>query len=193
MTKKIFMIAGPNGGGKTTTAMSLIASKEIDEFLNADEIARGLAPVHPESVSLAASKLLLKRLRELLGARKNFSFETTASGTNYIKYLKEAQEVGYIIYLMFLWLPGPDLAIERVAHRVKQGGHFIPEDVIRRRYYTGLKNLLTYYLPIANQALILDNAVVGSTKVIVRKHADGNLEIKKPIIWEEIREQVYGK
>lgn len=119
--------------------------------------------------------------------------ETTASGTNYIKHLKEAQEVGYTIYLLFLWLPGPDLAIERVAHRVRQGGHSIPEDVIRRRYYTGLKNLLTHYLPIANQALILDNAIVGSTKVIVRKHADGSLEVKKPIIWKEIQEEVYGK
>ncbi len=97
MNNKIFMIAGPNGAGKTTTAMSLIVnSPMIYEFINADEIAHGLAPLHAESMSLMASKLMIKRLKELLAANKSFAFETTGSGTNYIKYLKEAQVIGIL-------------------------------------------------------------------------------------------------
>lgn len=188
MTNKIFMISGPNGSGKTTTALSFIFSEIIDEFINADEIARGLAPLHPESMSLTASKLLIKRLKELLNAKKSFAFETTGAGTNYIKHLKQAQEIGYEIYLLFLWLPSPDLAVERVANRVKQGGHNIPEDTIRRRYFAGLKNLIKYYLPLANRALILDNSIAGADKIIARKHIDHDLKIEDPNIWKEIQE-----
>lgn len=187
------MISGPNGAGKTTTAMSFISSAAIDEFINADEIARGLAPLHPESMSLTASKLMLKRLKELLEAKKNFAFETTGAGTNYIKHLKQAQEVGYEIFLLFLWLPSSDLAVERVATRVEQGGHHIPEETIRRRYFMGLKNLVKYYLPLANGALILDNSVAGSNKIIARKHENYDLIIEEPSIWKEIQEVAYAK
>src|SRR6185503_997033 len=188
MNKKIFMIAGPNGAGKTTTAMSLISNiVMLDEFINADEIARGLAPMHPESMSLTASKLMLKRLRELIGSNKNFAFETTGSGTNYIKHLKEAQINGYEVNLMFLWLSSPDLATERVACRVKQGGHHVPEDTIRRRYYSGMKNLIHHYLPIVDKALIVDNSIAGFNKVIASKHAVNDLKIEEPIIWNEIQ------
>lgn len=188
------MIAGPNGAGKTTTAMSLISDiAMIDEFINADEIARGLAPMHPESMSLTASKLMLKRLRELLDAKKSFAFETTASGTNYIKHLREAQAVGYEIHLMFLWLHSPDLAVQRVAHRVEQGGHHIPENTIRRRYYAGLKNLIKYYLPLCDSALILDNSIAKMNKVIASKHTIDGLKIEEPSIWKEIEEVGHAK
>lgn len=193
MMKRIFMIAGPNGAGKTTTAMSFISSEMIDEFLNADEIARGLAPLHPESMALTASKLMLKRLKELLNASKNFAFETTGSGTNYIKHLKEAQAEGYEVHLMFLWLPSPDLAVKRVAKRVEQGGHHIPEDTIRRRYYAGIKNLITHYLPLVDRALILDNSIAGSTKIIARKHVKDGVKVEESIIWKEIQEVAHAK
>ena len=102
------MIAGPNGAGKTTMTLELIAGQTmLYEFINADEIARGLAPLHPESMALTASKLMIKRLRELLDANKNFAFETTASGKNYIKHLKTAKSKGYEISLVFLWLSEP--------------------------------------------------------------------------------------
>lgn len=192
LVKKIFMIAGPNGAGKTTTAMSLIANAPIDEFINADEIAHGLAPMHPESVWLTASKLMLIRLKELLDAYKSFAFETTGSGTNYIRHLKEAQAKGYEIHLMFLWLPSADLAVKRVAKRVEQGGHHIPEDTIRRRYYTGLKNLINYYLPLCDSALILDNSIDELNKVIARKPLEGGLKIEQPKIWKEIEESAHA-
>lgn len=193
MTKKIFMIAGPNGAGKTTSAMSFISSEMIDEFLNADEIARGLAPLHPESMSLTASKLMLKRLKELLDANKTFAFETTAAGTNYIKHLKEAQAKNYEVHLMFLWLPNPDLAVKRVAKRVQQGGHHIPENIVRRRYYLGIKNLIIHYLPLVDKALILDNSITESVKIIAQKYAKDDLKIKELIIWKEIEEVAHAR
>lgn len=158
-----------------------------------DEIARGLAPLHPESMSLTASKLMLKRLKELLDANKTFAFETTGAGTNYIKHLKEAQAKGYEVHLMFLWLPSPDLAIKRVAKRVEQGGHHIPEETVRRRYYLGIKNLIIHYLPLVDRALILDNSVAESTKIIAKKHAKDDLKVEELIIWKEIHEVAHAK
>lgn len=186
MTKKVFMIAGPNGAGKTTTAIPLIQNTEIDEFLNADEIARGLAPLHPESVSLSASKLMLKRFQELLSTHKSFAFETTASGTNYVKHIKRAKDLGYQFHLLFLWLSSPDLAVMRVAKRVSQGGHNIPEDVVRRRYNGGLKNLIQCYLPLTDSALILDNSLNEANKVIARKNDKNVLKVEETNIWKEI-------
>lgn len=188
------VIAGPNGSGKTTTASSLIPNSTVlYEFINADEIARGLAPMHPESMSLTASKLMIKRLRELLVANNSFAFETTASGTNYLKYLKEAQINGYEVHLIFLWLSSPELAVKRVARRVSQGGHHIPEETIRRRYYAGIKNLVRHYLPLSNTALILDNSIAEMNKIVVQKSSAAALEIKEPSIWKEIEEAAHAK
>ena len=189
MAKRVLMIAGPNGAGKTTMALTLIPNLlKVYDFINADEIAKALAPLHPETVALTASKLMLKRLRELLEAERSFAFETTASGTNYVKHLKEARDRGYEINLMFLWLSGPDQAVRRVATRVKQGGHHVPEETIRRRYYAGLKNLVQYYLPIVDQAMIIDNSSLESKKIIARKNNASSLVIYDMKIWEEIEE-----
>ncbi len=135
MSKKILMIAGPNGAGKTTMTLELIAEGSmLYEFINADEIAKGLAPLHPESMALTASKLMIRRLKELLDLNKSFAFETTASGTNYVKHLKQAKTQKYEINLTFLWLTSPEEAVKRVAQRVNQGGHHVLEDTIIRRY-----------------------------------------------------------
>lgn len=193
MTKHIYMIAGPNGAGKTTTALSMIPELAmVHEFINADEIARGLAPLHPESMALTASKLMVKRLRELLEGGRSFAFETTGSGTNYVKYLKAARDKGYHIHLMFLWLSSPDLAVERVRERVIQGGHHVPEGTIRRRYSAGLRNIIECYLPLANSALVLDNSTAHSRQTIARKKMDGCLEIENPKIWEAIQKVANG-
>jgi predicted ABC-type ATPase len=170
MSKRIFVFAGPNGAGKTTAALTIFPSLiNIYEFLNADEIAKGLAPLHPESVGLTASKLMINRLRELLDLDKNFAFETTGAGTNFVKYLEKAKEKKYEIHLLYLWLDDVELAIDRVAKRVAQGGHNIPEDVIRRRYISGLRNVINIYLPLSSNAVIIDNSNIGSHVVIDRK------------------------
>ena len=124
------MVASPNGAGKTTMAYALITNLEgaYGEFLNADEIARGLSPMRPESVSVEESKLMLKRFRLCLQECRNFIFETTGAAKIYEKYLNAAKEAGYEINLLFLWLSSSEQAIKRVALRVKQGGHNIPEE-----------------------------------------------------------------
>jgi predicted ABC-type ATPase len=195
MSKKILMIAGPNGAGKTTMTLEFIADRSIlYEFINADEIARGLAPLNPESVALTASKLMIRRLKELLDINKSFAFESTASGTNYVKHLKAAKSKGYEINLTFLWLASPDQAVKRVAQRVKQGGHFVPEETIIRRYYAGLKNLLTCYLPIADTANVLDNSSEESSKrLITRKNINGSIDIFDRTIWKKLEKTAYER
>jgi predicted ABC-type ATPase len=194
MPKRILMIAGPNGAGKTTAASNLVPDLTVlYEYINADEIARGLAPLNPESVALEASKLMVKRLQGLLKANKSFAFETTASGTNYLKYLKEAKDKGYEISLMFLWLPSPEQAMKRVIQRVMQGGHSIPEETIKRRYYAGIKNLLKYYLPIADIALILDNSMEKGARVIASKNTEYSLKVEDMAVWQKLEELGHGQ
>ncbi len=185
------MIAGPNGAGKTTMTLELIRDcSMLYEFINADEIARGLAPKHPESVALTASKLMINRLKELLNAEKSFAFETTASGTNYVKHLKAAKAKGYEISLTFLWLSKPEEAVKRVAQRVKQGGHHVPEESILRRYYLGIKNLVLHYLPLADEALVIDNSSEeeASKRLIARKNRNNPIDILDRAIWRKIEE-----
>jgi predicted ABC-type ATPase len=190
MSKKILMVAGPNGAGKTTLVQRLIInSSMLYEFINADEIARSLAPLHPESMALTASKLMIKRLKELLDSNRSFAFETTASGINYVRHLKSTQSQGYEINLTFLWLANPEQAIKRVAQRVKQGGHYVATEVIIRRYYLGLKNLKKYYLTLADKVLIMDNSSEESEeRVIAMKNGDNCLDILDKDIWREIEE-----
>ncbi len=191
MDKKIFMVAGPNGAGKTTTALIVFPDLKIFEFLNADEIARGLAPLNPESVPVAASKLLIKRFQELLDSHKSFAFETTASGKNYIKYLNEAKQNNYQIHLLFLWLHSPELAIKRVAERVQQGGHNIHKETIRNRYFSGLKNLFDHYLKLADSFLILDNSS-DKQKIIARKKINNLVDIQDSHTWTKMQELADG-
>jgi predicted ABC-type ATPase len=196
MSKKILMIAGPNGAGKTTMTLELIRScSMLYEFINADEIARGLAPKHPESMALTASKLMIQRLKELLNTGKSFAFETTASGTNYVKHLESAKAKGYEISLTFLWLSKPEEAVRRVVQRVKQGGHHVPEDSIVRRYFTGVKNLILHYLPLADEALIIDNSSEEEAprRVIARKNKNNPIDILDTVVWERIEEIAYGR
>lgn len=132
----VYVIAGPNGAGKTTFASEFLPDfVDCREFLNADLIAAGLAPFAPETQNIRAARLLLERIKELAAAKSDFGFETTLSGRTYARLLKEMQEKhGYKIVLFFLWLPTADMAVSRVANRVRQGGHHVPEIDIRRRH-----------------------------------------------------------
>jgi predicted ABC-type ATPase len=193
---RLMMIAGPNGAGKTTTANAFLSQQKnlYDEFLNADHIAKGLSPLNPESVNRQAGELMIQRFHACLKSNLNFVFETTASGLTYGTHLKRAKNHGYSINLMYLWLWGPEQAIKRVAQRVKQGGHNIPEEDIKRRYFRGLKNLVNLYLPLADTALILDNssAESGIRKIVARKEPNLQVQIEDQEIWEKIQELANG-
>ena len=143
--KKIIIIAGPNGAEKTTFARNFLP-READtlHFINADLIAAGLAPFNPESVSFKAARLMLDELDQSSEASESFAFETTLSGKHYLQRIQNWKDQGYIVKLWFITLSTPELAVSRVAERVSQGGHHIPEDVIRRRFAAGLKNLPKY-------------------------------------------------
>lgn len=155
----IYILAGPNGAGKTTFANTFLQPfARCREFLNADLIAAGLSPFAPESQAIRASELLLKRIDELVSTRSTFSFETTLAARSYQGSVIQWRRLGYRVILYFIWLPNPELAIQRVAKRVREGGHNIPETVVRRRYARGLANLLDLYIPIVNTTCIFDGA-----------------------------------
>ncbi len=153
----IYIIAGPNGAGKTTFASRYLPeSVACQEFLNADLIAAGLSPFAPETQSVRAAELMLERLRALVDSKETFSFETTLGARTYARWIPTWQSRGYRVVLFFLWLPSPELAIQRVAARVEQGGHDIPDSIIRRRYSRGLKNLLNLYAPLLDELQVYD-------------------------------------
>ena len=142
---KVLIIAGPNGAGKTTFARSFLPKEaHVLRFINADLIAAGLSPFAPEQMVVKAGRLMLQEVKEAVTKRESFAIETTLSGSAYLKHIREWQALGYEVSLFFLQLSSVELAIGRVAQRVKQGGHHIPEAVIRRRYQAGLDNFPIY-------------------------------------------------
>ena len=156
--KKIIIIAGPNGAGKTTFARDFLpAEAKTLRFINADLIAAGMAPFNPESAAFKAGRLMLQEIDECVAAGHDFAFETTLSGLSYLRKIKRWQTLGYQVKLWFLSLPSEDVAVSRVAQRVLQGGHNIPEKVIRRRYQAGLNNFNQRYSRVVDSWMLYDN------------------------------------
>ncbi len=156
---KCYIIAGPNGAGKTTFAENFLpVEAECLNFINADMIAKGIAPFNPESVALEAGKIFLNRIETMVSNNLSFAFETTLSGLNFIDHIKRWQSIGYEVILYFLYLPNEEMATNRVHLRVAQGGHNVPEDVIIRRYHRGCKNFQAHYKPIVNDWVVFDNS-----------------------------------
>ena len=157
--KHIYIISGPNGAGKTTASYTVLPKiLQCKEFVNADEIARGLSPFNPESVAIEAGRLMLKRISELLQRNESFSIETTLSTRSYFRLVEKAHSQGYDVTLLYFWLKSPQQAIERVAERVAKGGHYIPKDIIVRRYWEGLDNLFKIYMPIVDTWILVNNS-----------------------------------
>ena len=174
---RLYIISGCNGAGKTTASYTVLPDMlQCKEFVNADEIARGLSPFNPESVAIEAGRLMLFRIEELLNEKVDFAFETTLSTRSYTSLIKRAQEKGYYISLIYIWLDSPSLAIDRVKTRVQAGGHNIPEDIIKRRYKNGIKNLFQLYMPICDYWIILDNSQ-PPFKVIASGHKTEKMSI----------------
>lgn len=159
MNKNLYIIGGCNGAGKTTASYTVLPEiLNCKEFVNADEIARGLSPFNPESVAIEAGRLMLQRIDYLLEKDTSFSIETTLSTKSYVNLVKRAHEKGFSVKLLFFWLNSPELAIRRVAERVAKGGHNIPEPIVRRRYVAGIINLFALFMDQVDYWDIYDNS-----------------------------------
>ena len=175
VAKKMYIIAGCNGAGKTTASFTILPEfMQCDEYINADEIARGLSPFHPERVPVEAGKLMISRITELMRKGVTFAVETTLSTHSYVNLIKRAHKAGYTVELIFLWLSSADVAVQRVAKRVSEGGHNIPEDVIRRRYEAGIRNLIEIYSQIVDRWILIDN---NTTSVVVAETKSGETTV----------------
>jgi predicted ABC-type ATPase len=155
----VVVLAGPNGAGKSTLAPLLLRDKlAVTEFVNADDIARGLSGFGPDGVALEASRIMLARLRVLADARESFAFETTLASRSYAPWLRQLAKQGFDLHLLFLWLPKIELALTRVIVRVRLGGHGVPADIVRRRFRAGIRNFFALYRPLATTWRVYDNS-----------------------------------
>ncbi len=169
--------------------MLLRDTLRIDEFINADVIASGLSAFAPDRAAFAAGRIMLRRMKELAGNRENFALESTLSSRSLAPWLKQLKRNGYTVHLIFLWLVDANLAVKRVAERVKSGGHNVPETIIRRRYARSIGNFFNIYRPIADSWLMLDNSLLDSPKPIAWRNAGGSIQIVKNGPWNNLREQ----
>lgn len=187
----LYIIAGCNGAGKTTASFTLLPEMlNCEEFINADEIARGLSPLNPDKAAIEAGRIMLARINKLILNQFDFAFETTLATKSYIRTIELARKSGYQITLVFFWLDTVDLAKERVRTRVREGGHDIPENVIKRRYYSGLFNLFELYLQKSDYWMIFNNSKSPS-ELIAEGYSDLDIVIKNNITFELIKQQAY--
>ena len=188
MMKNLYIVSGCNGAGKTTASYTVLPEiLECREFVNADEIARGLSPFNAEGVAIEAGRLMLQRIEELLKEDVTFAIETTLATRSYVNLVKRAQRQGYRVNLLYFWLNSPELAMRRVAERVSKGGHGIPEVIIRRRYTAGINNLVKLFMPVVDYWAIFDNSQADRMKI-----ASGRLDKPADIQNQELYETIFA-
>lgn len=191
----LYIIAGCNGAGKTTASFTILPDiLNCKEFVNADSIAAGISPFNPESVAFEAGRIMLHRIHQLMEEKADFAFETTLATRSYVSLIKLARKAGYEISLLYFWLASPEFAKQRVAERVNSGGHNIPVEVIERRYYRGINNLLNLYIPIVDNWMIIDN-MDTTADIIAKGTGQKDKAIKNSDLWTVILKQSesYGK
>lgn len=182
MDKRLYIIGGCNGAGKTTASYTVLPDiLHCREFVNADEIAHGLSPFNPENVSIEAGRLMIHRINELLGREATFAVETTLATKSYVNLVHEAQSQGYVVTLVFFWLRTPELAMQRVAERVSNGGHNIPVPTTRRRYVSGINNLFNLYAPVVDAWFVYDNSNTPRIEI-----AHGGKAVPTTVLNEEL-------
>lgn len=193
MSKNLYIISGCNGAGKTTASFTILPEiLNCKEFVNADEIAKGLSPFQPEKVAFEAGRIMLKRINELLNEEITFAFETTLATKSYKSKILEAQKKGYTVTLLFFWLQNMDLAIERVKTRVQEGGHNIEKNVIKRRYKNGITNLFSIYIDIVDEVLIFDNSSV-KPDLIADKLKNSAINVVNEFKFEKLKKSYHEK
>lgn len=185
----VVVIAGPNGSGKSTAAPLLLSGVlGVPEFVNADVIARGLSAFNPEGAAIAAGRIMLARLKELGAARASFAFETTLASRTFASWIADLVADGYDFHLVFLWLPSPELAIQRVAERVQAGGHHVPAEVVRRRYKRGLENFFSMYQPLATSWRVYDNSKGRRPRLIAERRGRAQDTVLDAKTWQLIQD-----
>ena len=185
--KHLYIIAGCNGAGKTTASFTILPEVlNCKEFINADEIAKGLSPFQPESVAMQAGRIMLARMDELLQKGETFAFETTLATKSYKQKIEWAQANGYEVTLLFFWLDSPNMAKKRVAQRVAEGGHSIPSETIERRYHNGIVNLFAIYIDMVDICYIFDNSE-GERTPIAKKYKGGKEIIYNTDLYNQMK------
>ncbi len=188
----LYIIAGCNGAGKTTASFTILPDiLGCKEFVNADNIAYGISPFNVEGVAIEAGKIMLRRIEELLGEGADFAIETTLATRSYVSLVRRAQAMGYTVKVLYIWLESPDLALKRVSERVKRGGHNIPPDVVERRYYKGISNLFSLFMPVCDAWILADNSW-DTLNIIAHGKKKFEQTIENNDIWDVIKNQVYG-
>jgi len=183
---RIVILAGPNGAGKSTVAKYLLTEKYlIDEFVNADAIAAGLSAFAPEQVAFEAGRIMLRRINSLLTSERSFAFETTLASKSFTRLIMRAHSAGYRVTLLYVALPSALLAKRRVARRVKEGGHSIPENIIERRFYRSLDNLIHRYRRVVDEWFVYDNSEL-KTPTLVAHGGAGSEYIIEERKWQRL-------
>ena len=189
----VVVIAGPNGAGKSTVAPGLLREHlGVGEFVNADVIARGLSAFNPEGVAREAGRIMLVRLRELAAERADFAYETTLASRTFAPWIAGLRATGYTFTLLYVWVPDPSLSVARVARRVSAGGHHVPSEVVRRRYYGGLRNFFTLYRPLADLWRVYDNSMSGPPRLVAEGSGDTTTLVAVPATWDIIQGLAHG-
>jgi predicted ABC-type ATPase len=188
---QLYMIGGPNGAGKTSAALALLPNLlDCYEYVNADAIAAALSPFSPESTAIQAGRLMLERIRHLSEQKKDFAFETTMASKSFAPLLKKCKKEGYQINLIYLWLESPELAIARVFDRVQNGGHHIPDDIVRRRYQRSIQNLINIYMPLADEWALYNNSLKKPIP-FAKQDTSKSILIMDKIIWDKFKGKSY--
>jgi predicted ABC-type ATPase len=183
---EIFVLSGPNGAGKSTTAMVLLPEElAVRQFVNADMIAAELSPFSPESSAFEAGRLMLQRIRSLRTLRRTFAFETTLATRSYVTFLRDAQLDGFVVHVIYVWLSSVALAQSRVAARVRQGGHHISPEIVERRYWRGLRNFFSLFVPLVNTWTLFDNSG-DEVRMVARGAKDRSRVIYQATVYDII-------
>jgi predicted ABC-type ATPase len=172
----VYIIAGPNGSGKTTFAKRFLPDYvHCPNFVNADLIAQGLSPFEPRHAAIKAGKLVLQQIHEYVERGLDFAFETTLSGKSYVRLLEDLRRRGYNLHLFFLWVPSPELAIARIRDRVAEGGHNVPSQDVKRRFARGIPNFFKLYQPLLASWMLFDNS--GAKPVLISKCTNQHIDV----------------